>query len=83
MTPEQETPQQKAERLGVPIIPLLPNLPQPIKDDKPMQAYKDGVLKIINTPTSVCGACGKVITLATKSEPCGNMYCPFGFITNQ
>ena len=75
-----ETPQEKALRLGVAYIP--PSKPSAKPEKKPVEFTKADFAKFILEVEAVCGGCGKGIRRCDKRDPCGNNNCPFGTLTN-
>lgn len=70
-----ETPREKAERLGVPLRytpPIRKQEPNPLQGQR-----QDGIKSYLNLIVSVCETCGKELT-RQQEKPCGNMGCPFG-----
>lgn len=61
--PEPETPQQKAQRLGVKVFE---DKPKPFTPQRP------------NPITGVCGRCSKEIRLFNNMNPCFDIDCPAG-----
>ena len=77
----EETPAEKATRLGVkviePVIRPIPDKKQPDKDDEAMVKMKAYMFDTV----AVCGGCGKEIRRIDVPEPCGRQNCPFGLVT--
>lgn len=61
--PKNETPQQKASRLGVKVFEDIPKQPSPQNP---------------NPIVGVCGRCNKEIRLFNNYDPCFDMDCPSG-----
>jgi hypothetical protein len=71
---EIETPQEKAKRLGVPLIPKpFPIINKPLPDYKDLQKFKSQIMKVV----AICGSCSRELRINEK-HPCGRGDCPFG-----
>lgn len=75
LTNTQETPEQKAERLGVVVIK-----PFPHKHDVNKEKPKPNKMTWLPPIVAVCGGCSKEIKLGARREPCGKTICPFGIL---
>lgn len=75
-----ETPEEKAKRLGVPVLPAAPVHQRPTTGTS-----SEGVgtyIAALNTVVAVCGACAREIRKVETHTPCGNQRCPFGVFSN-
>lgn len=79
---QNETPQQKASRLGIPLIVPIERIIPDQDTLKESGKYKDAMLSQIAKPIAICGGCGKEITQQDAKNPCGANNCPFGYLTN-
>jgi len=79
----KETPEEKAKRLGVPLIHEVKITPTKDKDnDKELrEMLLCEMTRYQNEVISVC-TCGKEITRKIDKTPCGSQGCPFGYETN-
>lgn len=70
-----ETPEEKAKRLGVPLVPLRkPDLERGVENLVKMR-------KGYHPPTiAVCGGCSIEIKLGAVKSPCGRTFCPYGIL---
>ncbi len=81
-----ETPQEKATRLGVPLLPqvdLPAYLPEKERDREAQSEFLKKMAEHMNEIVCVC-ACGKEITRKeyVDKKACGLNKCPFGYETN-
>lgn len=78
-----ETPEEKAKRLGVPLIHERPVKIEPPseKDHDFKDILHEEMTRYQNEVVSVC-TCGKTIRRKMDDVPCGNQGCPFGYLTN-
>ncbi len=76
---ENETPKQKAERLGVPLRHTPPMFKEKEKNpfEQQQKTMNERFKEMMNPVSSVCETCGKELTKA-QERACGNMLCPFG-----
>lgn len=83
-----ETPKQKAERLGVKLIPkgldmIDPKREKAEEEKRQREAVKAMILESLNKTVAVCERCGRELSYidVEKREPCGDSGCPFGMLT--
>lgn len=76
---KNETPQQKAQRLNVPLYRKLPDFP---KLDAPPKKDYELMKHLMETVIGVCENCNKEITRGMGKRPCVISGCPFGTLSN-
>lgn len=76
----EETPQEKARRMGIPLIApidrIIPKRDNPATD----KSFRDAMLEHLSKPVAICGGCGKEMLPQDAKSPCGRQDCPFGYI---
>lgn len=77
-----ETPAEKAKRLGVPLrhTPPMIKEPEPNPFQQQQKTLNERYKEMFNSVSSVCETCNKELTRA-QERPCGHSRCPFGILT--